>query len=389
VKIGVVRGAENINVTELGMYAQLGRYGHHVELVCSDWTWVTEADAGMPERRLRPPWLAGRITRTVAGGFLVGQVSPYRYLHQYLRGFHRAVADFDVLSPVDLGHPTSYQSVQERKFGKKVLLYCADNIPFNWPHDRPLREHYDAVLDGADHFLALSEGAKRTLRSEGVGEPRISRLNVGIDVDYWKPSDAAVARRPGEPLRILFVGRLQWHKGLQSVFEALELVTIPFELTVIGRGPEEPRFRWLLEQRARRGNPTLRERVRFVTERVSREELLHHRQSADVQVVPSIPNSLWREQMNFAMLEGLSCGLPAIASDSGGIPEAVTDGVHGWLFAPDNPVEMAAAIDRAAGDVPGRHRMGAAARDRIVNEYRLETQGAALAEIVRTKLSGT
>jgi glycosyltransferase involved in cell wall biosynthesis len=387
VRVAVVRGAENINVTELGMYAQLKRYGHHVELICSDWTWVTESDAGMPERRLHPPSLAGRVSKTLAGGYLVGRVSPYRYVHQYLRGLHRAVSDFDVLSPVDLGHPTSYQAVQERRFGKKVLLYCAENVPYNWPHDRPMREHYDAVLDGADHFLALTEGAKRVLTAQGVKEERISRLNVGVDVEYWRPAEARPPRAPG-PLRLLFVGRLHWQKGLQWVFEALELTRVPYELTVVGRGPDEARLRWLLEQRARRGNPTIRDRVRIISQRVSNDELRRLRQAADLQLVPSVPTSSWREQMNFAMLEGLSCGLPAIASDTGGIPEAVQDGTEGWLVVPDSPTELAAAIEGAAAAGSEQlGKMGLAARERIVRDFHLEKQGARLAEIVQSKIS--
>ena len=383
-RIGVVRGAENINVTELGMYARLKEFGHHVELICSTRTWVTDAVAGMPERRLPPPPISGRVARSLPGGFLIGQVSPYRYIHQYLRGFHRAVQDLDVLSPVDLGHPTSYQAILERKHGKRVLLYCAENVPFNWPHDRPLREHYDRVLDEADHFLALTEGARRTLSAEGVARGRISRLNVGIDVSYWKPRESPVERSPG-PLRALFVGRLHWQKGLQTVFEALEQSVSPVELTVIGRGPLERRIHWLLEQRARRGNPTLLERVRFVRDRVTPDALLEYRRSADVQIVPSIPTDLWREQMNFAMLEGLACGVPAIASQTGGIPEAVTDGQEGLLVAPDDPTGLAAAIDRVVGDPELRRRMGQAARARIVREYNVENQARFLAGIVHAK----
>ncbi|HTT46013.1 MAG TPA: glycosyltransferase family 4 protein [Thermoplasmata archaeon] len=385
VKVGVVRGAENINVTELGMYARLRQYGYSVELVCSTRTWVTEADAGMPARRLPPPPVSGRVAKTFAGGFLIGQVSSYRYLHQFLRGFHKAVADLDVLSPVDLGHPTSYQSILERRYGKKVLLYCADNIPYNWPHDRPLRDHYEAVLDGADHFLALSDGAQRTLLAQGVRAERISRLNVGVDVAFWSPA-AVPSERTDGPLRLLFVGRLHWQKGLQTVLEAMELTRSPAELTVLGRGPEEARFRWLLEQRARRGNPQLRERVHFVTERVSAEALRRLRQESHVQLVPSIPTPSWREQMNFAMLEGLACGVPAIASETGGIPEAITDGREGLLVPPDQPLAWANAIDRIAADEVGRRRMSAAARARIVSDYDLEKQGAALAEILRVKM---
>ncbi|HYA54024.1 MAG TPA: glycosyltransferase family 4 protein, partial [Thermoplasmata archaeon] len=298
---------------------------------------------------------------------------------------HKAVADLDILSPVDLGHPTSYQSILERRYGKKVLLYCADNIPYNWPHDRPLREHYEAVLDGADHFLALSDGARRTLLAQGVRAERVSRLNVGVDTAFWAPAPTPSERAAG-PLRLLFVGRLHWQKGLQTILEAIELATAPVELTVVGRGPEEERFRWLLEQRGRRGNPQLRERVHFVTERVSPEVLRKYRQESHVQLVPSIPTPSWREQMNFAMLEGLSCGVPVIASETGGLPEAVTDGEEGLLVPPDQPPAWAAAIDRLASDERSRRRMGDAGRARIVREYDLEKQGAALAEILRVKL---
>ena len=385
-RIAVVRGGENINVTELGMFARLTGFGHHVELVCSSRTWVTESDAGMPERRLPPPPVSGRIAKTRSGGFLIGQVSPYRFLHQYLRGFHRAVRDYELLSPVDLGHPSSYQSILERKYGKRVLLYCAENIPFNWPHDRPLREHFERVLDESDHFLATTEGVRRALKAQGVGESRIHRLNVGIDVSFWRPAVSKAVASPGA-LRVLFVGRLHWQKGLQTVFEALEQCTSPVELTVIGRGPEEPRLRWLLDQRSRRGNPALRGRVRFVSHRVSQEELLRFRQSADVQLVPSIPTSQWREQMNFAMLEGLSCGVPAIATRTGGIPEAVADGIEGLLVSPDSPEELAVALDQMAGNPELRQRMRIAARHRIEREFNLETQARSLADLLRYKLA--
>lgn len=105
-----------------------------------------------------------------------------------------------------------------------------------------------------------------------------------------------------------------------------------------------------------------------------------------MQLVPSIPTPSWREQMNFAMLEGLACGVPAIASETGGIPEAITDGREGLLVPPDQPLAWANAIDRIAADEVGRRRMSAAARARIVSDYDLEKQGAALAEILRVKM---
>lgn len=379
-KFTVVRGVERINFPELGVYASLRAEGFEPELLCSTRSRVHETDAGMPIRRLRTPWLAGRISPTLLGGYLIGRVSPYRYFHQYLVGFHRAVRDSDVLCPVDLGHPSSYQSVSERRFGKKVLVQCWDNIPFNWPHDRPLRSHYEAVLDGADRFLAMSEDARGALKAMGVKDERISRLNIGLRLDFWKPG--TTPRKVERPLEVLFVGRLEWAKGIHTVLEAIDLADVPVQLTVVGWGSEERRLRWLIEQRRRRGNTTLERSVRFVGPKFG-TDLLALRQGSDVQVVPSIPTAQWREQLNQSMLEGLACGLPAIASESGAITEALVDRENGLLVPPDVPRRWADALRYMAEHPDEVARMRRSARERMEREYNLVIQGPRLARLLR------
>jgi glycosyltransferase involved in cell wall biosynthesis len=382
-RVAVVRGVERVNVGELGVYAELAKYGYQVELLCSTRSRVTEAEARMPIRRRGTPPLSGRVAPTMPGGFLIGLVSPYRYYHQYLTGFSSAVRDDDVLCPVDLGHPTSYQALAERKRGKKVVVQCWENIPFNWPHDRPLREHFEAVLDGADHFLAFTRDAEAALTQMGVGSDRVSQLNIGLDLNYWRPGTDP--RPPGDALRVLFVGRLHWSKGVHTLIEAVDLAGIPIDLTVIGAGPEEARLRWLVEQRRRRGRTTPATAVHFVGPKFG-EELRRLRQSMDVQVVPSIPTPQWREQLNQSMLEAMACGVPPIASQSGAITEAVTDGVNGWIVPPDRPEEWAEALRRAAADPDQRQRLGRSSRARMESDYELVRQGRVLAEVMRTKV---
>ncbi|MGB7124993.1 MAG: glycosyltransferase family 4 protein [Thermoplasmata archaeon] len=382
-RVAVVRGVDQVNVGELGVYSELRKYGYEVELLCSTRSRVTEADAGMRVRRRATPRLASGLTRTVPGGFLVGQVSPYRYYHQYLTRFSRAVRADDVLCPVDLGHPTSYQAILERKRGKKVAVQCWENIPFNWPHDRPLREHFEAVLDGADHFLAFTRDAASALSRMGVGPDRVSHLNIGLNLEYWKP--AATPSPAADRLRALFVGRLHWSKGVHTLIEAVELAKAPIELTVVGAGPEEARLRWLVEQRRRRGNSTPATSIRFVGARYG-DELLRLRQGMDVQVVPSIPTAQWREQLNQSMLEGMACALAPVASRSGAITEAVTDGGNGWLVPPDHPADLAEALERVASDPGERARRGRAARARMESEYELVRQGRVFADVMRSKI---
>jgi glycosyltransferase involved in cell wall biosynthesis len=381
-RFAVIRGNERFNHSELGMYAELRGEWFEPELICPRRCFVTEAEAGMPITRLSIPFFAGRFSTTLPGGYLLGRISPYRHHNHVLVGFHRAVRSADVLCPADLGHPTSFQSVQERRFGKKVLVQCWENIPFNWPHELPVREHYEAVLDGADHFLALTEDARRALRSMGVRDERISRVNIGLRLDYWKPRDRA--EKTSGPLELLFVGRLTWAKGVQTVLEAIDLLAVPLRLTVVGYGEEEGRLRWLIEQRARRGSTVLAKSVRFLGPRWG-AELVALRQEADVQVAPSIPTSGWREQMNQSLLEGFACGLPAIASESGAITESLSDHENGLLVPPDAPAKLAAAIQYLNDHPEERRRMGQRARERMEQDYNLPLQTKRLASVLRTK----
>lgn len=382
-RIAVLRGWERLHLGDLHLYAQLPRYGYGVELVCSTRSRITEEEARMPIRRLRTPAVVGRVARTVAGGYLLGLVSPYRYYHEYLRGFSRAVRDVDVLCTHDPMHPTTYQAILEQRRGKKVVVQYCENIPYNWPHNRPLREHYETVFDRADHWIAISRDAERSLRDQGVPRERVSQLDVGIDLEFWRPPPTE--RPPREALRVLFVGQLLWTKGVQTVFEAMELADVPLELTIVGVGPEGPRLRWLLEQRRKRAGSRLASRVKFV-DRLPLAELLRLRQESDIQVVPSIPKPTWREQLNWALLEGLACGLPAIASATGAMPEIVRDNQEGILVPPDYPQALAGALARLAREPETRRRMSLQARARMEERFELTRQARVLEEIFRTKV---
>ncbi len=79
----------------------------------------------------------------------------------------------------------------------------------------------------------------------------------------------------------------------------------------------------------------------------------------------------------------MACGLPAITTDVGGMVEAVSDGVEGFLVPSREPEAMAAAI-RSLWEQPAlRIEMGGAARRRIVTDFQLDDQIAAFANLFR------
>lgn len=98
--------------------------------------------------------------------------------------------------------------------------------------------------------------------------------------------------------------------------------------------------------------------------------------AADVQVLAST-----REQFGLVLVEGMACGLPAIAVDRHGPAEIVRDGETGWLIEPDDERSLAEAM-RAAIDDPGeRARRGAAARRAALECWSWRSLAGSVAEL--------
>jgi glycosyltransferase involved in cell wall biosynthesis len=382
-RVTVIRGTYTANIPELGVYAGLASHGFRPELLGARRTSYADEEVGMPVRRLPTPYLAGRISSTMVGGYLVGKVSPYRYFSEYLLGFDRAVRESDVLIPADLGHPTSYQAILQRPRAK-VVVQVWDNIPFNWPEDRPLASHYRAVLEQADYFLPFTADADRTLRLQGVPAQKRSRISPGIDVERFRPPSpeerAAARARWGlapEEVAVAFVGRVEFYKGILTLIEALVDADRRIRVRVFGRGKMLP------VALARARNLGVEARVRFEGP-VPHDRLLEQvLWAADVVAVPSIPTEQWREQFGQVYLEAMAAGVPVLATWSGAIPEVVLDGATGILVPPDMPTELTRALDRLAGDPALRRRMGDEGRKRTLALFDVRAQSSALAEILR------
>lgn len=151
--------------------------------------------------------------------------------------------------------------------------------------------------------------------------------------------------KPG--LRIGFIGRLDPTKGVEPLLEAFAAADLPHaELWIAGNGKAD------YEQplRARHAG----ERVRFLG-RVAPRDFYP---AVDIVVVPS----LWHEPLGMVVAEALAFGKPVIGSRRGGIPEMIRAGENGFLFEPDRPEELVAALRQLAGDATLRARMGEAAR---------------------------
>ncbi|MFZ6015889.1 MAG: glycosyltransferase [Patescibacteria group bacterium] len=131
----------------------------------------------------------------------------------------------------------------------------------------------------------------------------------------------------------VFIGRLYPEKGIEVLIRAVARIS-NIRLSIIGEGPEKFRLQSL-------ANKIAPNRIHFLGFQ-SGEALKSLRQSARALCVPSI----WYENAPLTVLEAMSEGIPVIASDIGGIPEMIQDGVTGFLALPNNIESWIDAINQ-------------------------------------------
>jgi glycosyltransferase involved in cell wall biosynthesis len=162
--------------------------------------------------------------------------------------------------------------------------------------------------------------------------------------------------RVHENFVVLAVAHLIEAKGIDVALRALALLPDRVVLWVVGTGAEATNLQRLSAELG------VSARVKW---HGSQEYVQHYMQAADCFVCPS----LWAEAAGLVNLEAQASGLPVIASNVGGIPEYVADGITGLLFPAGDARELAERVRCLLHDTPLCERLGKAARARVVKQF--------------------
>ena len=230
---------------------------------------------------------------------------------------------------------------------------------------------YDGVrrlaLCRADRILAGSDYTAGLVRELGVDPRRITVTRYGTDPSRFRPRDATALRERLELGRrpvLLTIARLVERKGIQSVLDALPAVrqAVPdVAYVVVGDGPERAR----LEARARALG--VADAVRFVGP-VGDDELPVWYSLGDVFVMPSRSEAPDVEGFGIVYLEAGACERPVVALRSGGVPDAVADGVSGLLVEPGDIDGLGAKLAELLRDPARAAELGRRGRARVLDE---------------------
>jgi teichuronic acid biosynthesis glycosyltransferase TuaC len=249
---------------------------------------------------------------------------------------------------IDLVHahmlfPTAWSVLPvARSLGAPLVVTAhGSDVHTNPARNRGIARCTSEVIERSDQILAVSSDLAQDALRLGTPSRKILVSHFGVDAAHFQPvrDKEALRERLGLPIPgpgICNLGRLAWQKGVRELLEAFEQVAASHPrawLLFVGDGPA----RSALEERSRALD--LHERVHFAGG-CPHEQVPQWLAAADVFAFPS-----YKEGLPNVILEAMACGVPIIATDVGGVSEAV--GEEGALFVPPRDIPaLAQAMDR-------------------------------------------
>lgn len=259
----------------------------------------------------------------------------------------RYVKKCDILRGLQLtgGIPAAVAKVL---FGKKFIInYGYDYASFakiEGKHIQPIlyKMIQKPILSLADAIIVTSQDLAKQLGN--IGGSKIFYIPNGVDLGLFRPiKDKSF----GKILKIIYVGRFEKQKNLESIIKAVSQVKSQIVLDFYGFGKEQKPLRQLADSLA------VRLSIHDPVDYLVLPKILA---SAHVFVLPSL-----EEGSPKILFEAMACGLPIIGTNVRGIKELIINGKTGLLVEP-NPASIAQAIQKLAKNPKLREKLSLAAR---------------------------
>ncbi|MFJ6896407.1 glycosyltransferase family 4 protein [Streptomyces hokutonensis] len=273
-----------------------------------------------------------------------------------------------------------------RKAGAERLVATTHGHEAGWAQLPASRQLLHRIGESTDTITYLGEYTRS--RIAGALSPeaaaRMVQLPPGVDEKVFHPGSggAEIRARLGLTERpvVVCVSRLVPRKGQDTLILAMPRILArqpDAVLLIVGGGPYEKELRRLVRETG------VGDSVRF-TGAVPWAELPAHYGAGDVFAMPcrTRRGGLDVEGLGIVYLEASATGLPVVAGDSGGAPDAVLDGETGWVVRGGSPEEAADRIVALLGDPELRRNMGERGRQWVEEKWRWDL----LAERLRALL---
>ena len=213
-------------------------------------------------------------------------------------------------------------------------------------------------------------------------------MPMGVHLDRFNSSSKSdeSSKVNINEITLLFVGRISDKKGLPILIDAMSILNLKnsithFRLYIVGGGP----LKSTMEKKV--SDSELNKFIKFKG-RVSDRELTELYLSSDIVIVPSIILEYGdTEGMPVVILEAMASGKPIVASYVSGIPDAVKDGVNGFLVEQKNAKQLAEKILYLIEHPEVREKMGKEGRKMVEEKFTWEKIGGRTIDMYRGVMS--
>jgi len=272
--------------------------------------------------------------------------------------------------------PLALMASTLRKSGAEKVIALTHGHEVWWAKIFPFNLAMKRIGSAVDHLTYLGEFTRNAISRSLTQQSADAMVKIapGIDTSHFIPQPDSMHKRMELGLEskkiIISVGRLVHRKGQDKLIQALPtiLLKIPSaHLLLVGEGPYKAHLEKLVN------NLSLKENVTFVG-RILYDKLPSYLSAADVFVMPSRSRffGLEVEGLGIVYLEASACGIPVVAGNSGGAPDAVLEGITGLCVDGTNIDQIAGAVIQICSDAKRASEMGAAGRDWVVDQWRWE-----------------
>ncbi len=250
--------------------------------------------------------------------------------------------------------------------GAATIISCRGsqiNVAPHNPERSSFRDGLKTTLQKATKIHCVSEAIAEEATQYGLQSDKAVVIRPAVDSEYFVPQTAAITKR--DFVQLVMTGSLVWVKGYEYALLAVRAAIdagVHVALNIIGDGSEKQRILFAIHDLGLQQHVTL-------SGKLSPEAIRRELCNSDIFLLSSLS-----EGISNAALEAMSCGLPIVTTDCGGMREAVDNGVEGFVVPVRDPQAMAEALVKLAHDEGLRKKMGGNARARIEQEFSIRDQ---------------